>query len=169
MAPGLGVGPYATRGWQPMCARKVQDTQAVRVQPGTILYQERVSATRGDSCQGRIQRLRCGVNTVQAYPECLGFRRDSIPPRQMASEWNAGEEVHLGAGLWDRGNVIIGIYDMWHGEGNSDAHVKAGLVGSSQAIPLEKGKLMLGTWQAIYLCEFDGPRSRKVHVQVLES
>src|SRR2546430_257090 len=64
-------------------------------------------------------------------------------------------------------NAIKGSYK--HGEGNSDAHVKAGLVGSSQAIPLEKGKLMLGTWQAIYLCEFDGPRSRKVHVQVLES
>ncbi len=49
-----------------------------------------------------------------------------------------------------------------HGEGNSDAHVKASLVGSSLTIPYADGKLLLGTWQGVYLCEFDGPRHRKV-------
>lgn len=49
-----------------------------------------------------------------------------------------------------------------HGEHNSDAHIKSSLVGSSVTVPFEKGKLCLGTWQGIYLCEFDGPRSRKV-------
>ena len=49
-----------------------------------------------------------------------------------------------------------------HGEQNSDAHIKSSLVGSSVTIPFENGKLLLGRWQGIYLCEFDGPRERKV-------
>ncbi len=56
-----------------------------------------------------------------------------------------------------------------HAEGNSAAHVKSTLVGSSVTIPIEKGSLVLGTWQGIYFCEFDGPRTRKVHVQVVEA
>lgn len=51
-----------------------------------------------------------------------------------------------------------------HAEGNSDAHIKAMLVGSSVQVPLFSGKLLLGTWQSIYFCEFDGPRQRQVVV-----
>jgi len=47
-----------------------------------------------------------------------------------------------------------------HGEGNSAAHIKASLMGSSVRVPVEKGRLKLGIWQAIYFCEFDGPRRR---------
>jgi secondary thiamine-phosphate synthase enzyme len=54
-----------------------------------------------------------------------------------------------------------------HREGNSDAHIKSALVGASQAIPVVDGRLLLGTWQAIFFCEFDGPRSRRVQVQVV--
>jgi secondary thiamine-phosphate synthase enzyme len=54
-----------------------------------------------------------------------------------------------------------------HGEGNSPAHVKASLVGSSVTLIVEGGKLKLGTWQGIYFCEFDGPRTRKAWVQVI--
>jgi len=54
-----------------------------------------------------------------------------------------------------------------HDEGNSDAHVKTTLVGPSAALIIEEGKLLLGTWQAIYFCEFDGPRSRKVAVKIV--
>ena len=54
-----------------------------------------------------------------------------------------------------------------HAEGNSAAHVKASLVGSSAIVPVRGGRLVLGTWQGIYLCEFDGPRTRSVHVQVV--
>lgn len=53
-----------------------------------------------------------------------------------------------------------------HGEGNSDAHVKATLVGSSVQVPLAGGRLALGTWQGVFLAEFDGARTRKVHVVV---
>lgn len=54
-----------------------------------------------------------------------------------------------------------------HREGNSDAHVKAALVGSSVTIPVHDGALALGTWQAVFLCEFDGPRQRRLAVSVL--
>ncbi|UFS71582.1 secondary thiamine-phosphate synthase enzyme YjbQ [Geomonas sp. RF6] len=53
-----------------------------------------------------------------------------------------------------------------HAEGNSAAHVKTTLVGSSERIFIEGGRLILGTWQAIFFCEFDGPRSRKVAVSI---
>ena len=53
-----------------------------------------------------------------------------------------------------------------HSEGNAAAHVKASMMGSSIQIIIEEGLLRLGTWQAIYFCEFDGPRSRDVWVQV---
>ncbi len=53
-----------------------------------------------------------------------------------------------------------------HTEGNSDAHIKASLMGPSLSLLVEKGRLVLGIWQSIYLCEFDGARSRQVHVQV---
>src|SRR5208282_6781616 len=51
--------------------------------------------------------------------------------------------------------------DYHHNEGNSAAHIKASLVGSAQIVLIEEGKLLLGTWQSIYFCEFDGPRHRR--------
>jgi secondary thiamine-phosphate synthase enzyme len=54
-----------------------------------------------------------------------------------------------------------------HGEGNSPAHVKASLIGSSATLIVEGGKLRLGMWQGIFFCEFDGPRTRKAWVQIV--
>jgi secondary thiamine-phosphate synthase enzyme len=53
-----------------------------------------------------------------------------------------------------------------HAEGNSDSHVKASMMGSNCRVLVENGELVLGTWQGIYFCEFDGPRTRQVHVQI---
>lgn len=53
-----------------------------------------------------------------------------------------------------------------HMEGNSDSHIKASIMGSSVSVIVEKGRLVLGTWQKIFFCEFDGPRSRRVYVKV---
>ncbi len=55
-----------------------------------------------------------------------------------------------------------------HGEGNSDSHVKTALLGNSATVLIEKGQLVLGTWQGLYFCEFDGPRSRQFHVKLLD-
>jgi secondary thiamine-phosphate synthase enzyme len=54
-----------------------------------------------------------------------------------------------------------------HGEGNSDAHIKSSFMGVSQMLLVENGMPVLGTWQSIYLCEFDGPRQRKVAVKIV--
>ncbi len=54
-----------------------------------------------------------------------------------------------------------------HSEGNSDAHIKSMLAGTSQALLIENGKLLLGTWQSVFFCEFDGPRSRRVAVKIV--
>lgn len=54
-----------------------------------------------------------------------------------------------------------------HAEGNSDAHVKASLVGSSATLIVKDGDLVLGTWQGVFLCEFDGPRRRTVYLKVI--
>ena len=63
--------------------------------------------------------------------------------------------------------VIPRDLDYKHAEGNSPAHVKATVVGASETIIIENGKLDLGTWQGIYFCEFDGPRTRRVLVKLL--
>ncbi len=57
--------------------------------------------------------------------------------------------------------------DYRHMEGNSPAHIKSTLVGASEMIGIENGKLVLGTWQGIFFCEFDGPRTRKVHLRFI--
>ena len=54
-----------------------------------------------------------------------------------------------------------------HMEGNSDSHIKSSLFGCEQTIIIENGKMLLGTWQGIYFCEFDGPRKRKIFVKVI--
>ncbi len=66
-------------------------------------------------------------------------------------------------------NKIIPWDDNYrHLEGNSAAHIKSSLVGASEIIAIENGAPVLGTWQGIFFCEFDGPRNRKVHVRFLK-
>ena len=56
-----------------------------------------------------------------------------------------------------------------HLEGNSPAHVKATLVGASELVAIENGALVLGTWQGIFFCEFDGPRTRRIYVRIVDA
>ena len=67
-------------------------------------------------------------------------------------------------------NKMVPFKDPYrHMEGNSPAHIKASLLGCSEMVIVESGKLVLGTWQGIFFCEFDGPRNRKVHVKVISN
>jgi len=67
-------------------------------------------------------------------------------------------------------NKVIPFNDGYsHGEGNSAAHIKSSLVGCSISVIVESGRAMLGTWQSVFFCEFDGPRRRKVWIKVIES
>jgi secondary thiamine-phosphate synthase enzyme len=64
-------------------------------------------------------------------------------------------------------NKIISDKEAYrHLEGNSPAHLKASLMGAHLTVLVDNGRLLLGTWQGIYLCEFDGPRTRKVHIKI---
>ncbi len=67
-------------------------------------------------------------------------------------------------------NKLIPFDDNYsHSEGNSAAHIKASIIGSSVNIPLKNNNLLLGTWQGICFCEFDGPRTRKFYVKIIEN
>ncbi|MDI7259012.1 MAG: secondary thiamine-phosphate synthase enzyme YjbQ [Thermodesulfobacteriota bacterium] len=67
-------------------------------------------------------------------------------------------------------NKIVPFEDKYqHTEGNSPAHIKSSLIGCSETVFVESGKLVLGTWQGIFFCEFDGPRSRQVYVKVIKT
>ena len=65
------------------------------------------------------------------------------------------------------GRMVPQRGDYRHLEGNAPAHVKASVVGSSQVLLIESGRLLLGTWQGLFLCEFDGPRQRTVLVKLI--
>lgn len=104
-----------------------------------------------------VQHTTCGLTVNEnADPDVksdmLGFLRRLIPqlppPRPRKA---SGTPPQAG-----------GEFFFKHSEGNSDAHIKSSLVGSSVTVPFENGKLCLGRWQGIYLCEFDGPRERTV-------
>ncbi|SHG08540.1 secondary thiamine-phosphate synthase enzyme [Desulfacinum infernum DSM 9756] len=86
----------------------------------------------------------------------------------------AGVTINEGADPAVMDDVMTTLDSMvpWRGpykhmEGNSAAHIKTSLVGSSVQILVEKGRLQLGTWQRIFLCEFDGPRTRKVRIALI--
>ncbi|MFC1480287.1 secondary thiamine-phosphate synthase enzyme YjbQ [Candidatus Omnitrophota bacterium] len=73
-----------------------------------------------------------------------------------------------------KGDIILGLeevvpdnLDYDHSEGNSPAHIKSSIIGNSAEVFIENTQLVLGTWQGIYFCEFDGPRSRKVYIKVM--
>lgn len=85
----------------------------------------------------------------------------------------AGLTINENADPSVKSDILMGlskmVSDNWnytHGEGNSSAHIKSSLMGASLSIPVYDGKLLLGTWQGICFCEFDGPRSRKVVVTI---
>ncbi len=88
----------------------------------------------------------------------------------------AGLTINEGADPDVRTDIIEGLreivpldYPFKHGEGNSPSHIMASLMGASLTIMVSANMLQLGTWQAIYFCEFDGPRTRSIHWQILES
>jgi len=65
---------------------------------------------------------------------------------------------------------VIPLHDNYsHSEGNSAAHIKSTLVGASETVLISNGRLALGTWQSLFFCEFDGPRNRRVYVEVVAS
>ena len=91
-----------------------------------------------------------------------------VPHTTSAVAVNEGADPAVQHDFLQHLNELVPQAGEWrHAEGNSDSHIKAMLVGSSVTLPVVDGRLRLGHWQAVFLCEFDGPRERSVWVQVI--
>ena len=97
-----------------------------------------------------------------------GFCMLFVPHTTAAVTINESADPSVKADMLKILNQIIPWEaDYRHLEGNSAAHIKTTLVGSSELIAVEGRKLVLGTWQGVFFCEFDGPRNRKLHVRLI--
>lgn len=93
-----------------------------------------------------------------------------VPHTTAGITINEGADRSVRMDILERLSSIVPTNANYHHlEGNSDAHIKASLIGSSVTIPIEDAKLALGTWQRVFFCEFDGPRAREVFVQIVEA
>ena len=92
-----------------------------------------------------------------------------VPHTTAAITINENADPDVKHDLLKKLESLVPHYESYyhHGEGNSDSHVKTSLVGNSVTVLIEGGKLVLGTWQGIQFCEFDGPRSRKYLVKLV--
>ncbi len=91
-----------------------------------------------------------------------------IPHTTAAVTINENADLSVVQDILMELNKLVPFKDQYrHMEGNSSSHIKASLVGCSQNVFVESGKLVLGTWQGIFFCEFDGPRNRTVKVKVI--
>jgi len=95
---------------------------------------------------------------------CLVF----VPHTTAAVTINEGADPAVRSDIEAELDKVIPWNDGYaHGEGNSAAHIKTSLIGSSETILISDGRLVLGTWQSIYFCEFDGPRNRKAYIKIV--
>lgn len=93
-----------------------------------------------------------------------------VPHTTAAITVNEGADPAVKADiLMILNRIIPWEADYKHPEGNSPAHVKASLIGPSETVLVTKGRLLLGAWQRIYFCEFDGPRNRQIHLEIASS
>jgi len=93
-----------------------------------------------------------------------------IPHTTAAITINENADPSVSQDILMELDKLVPFQDRYqHIEGNSPSHIKASLIGCSQTVLVESGKLALGTWQGIFFCEFDGPRSRKVHIKVMKA
>ena len=112
-------------------------------------------------------------NQVQAYVDETGLIDGAVmvfvPHTTAGVTVNEHADPHVMVDL----DLVLDEVVPWtrrsyqHVEGNTAAHAKASLMGSSALVPVQGGRLVLGTWQGVFFCEFDGPRTRTCHMQVL--
>ena len=112
------------------------------------------------------------TRSVQKAVEKTGVEEGTcfifVPHTTAAVTINENADPSVSLDIVRELNKIVPFQDQYqHLEGNSSAHIKASLVGCSQIVFVESGQLVLGTWQGIYFCEFDGPRNRNVNIKVI--
>jgi secondary thiamine-phosphate synthase enzyme len=113
---------------------------------------------------GEIRRL------IAASGVSSGMALLHVPHTTAAVTINENADPDVARDLIMELNKIVPLNDNYrHGEGNSAAHIKSTLVGVDQMLIVDRGAPVLGTWQGIYFCEFDGPRRRKLHLKVISA
>ncbi|MFO7987158.1 MAG: secondary thiamine-phosphate synthase enzyme YjbQ [Desulfatiglandaceae bacterium] len=91
-----------------------------------------------------------------------------VPHTTSGITINEGADPAVCTDIVGKLNQLVPANDGYgHMEGNADSHIKSSITGSSVTMMVESGRLVLGTWQKIFFCEFDGPRSRRVYVKVI--
>ncbi|GAB4318306.1 MULTISPECIES: secondary thiamine-phosphate synthase enzyme YjbQ [Pseudothermotoga] len=109
-----------------------------------------------------VQRIVDESNTKEGL--CVAF----VPHTTAGITINEGADLSVRSDILSKLSRLVPSNENYsHLEGNADAHIKSAIIGSSVAIPISEGRLTLGTWQKVFLCEFDGPRVRSVIVQVI--
>lgn len=110
---------------------------------------------------GRIQQV------VAASGVSEGLCQVFVPHTTAAVTINENADPSVKADILMVLNKLISDREPYrHAEGNSPAHIKASLVGPQLTVIVSQGRLLLGTWQGIFFCEFDGPRTRRVHIKI---
>ena len=108
-------------------------------------------------------------NAVKKTGVDSGLVMIHIPHTTAAVTINENADPDVAADIKKEVNKIIPFDDNYaHLEGNSAAHIKSSLFGVDQTVIIKNKKLLLGTWQGIYFCEFDGPRSRNINLKIIE-
>jgi len=131
------------------------------------MYTISLKTKSGDSIQDITQAV-ASVVAKSGIKE--GFCLVSSPHTTAGITVNENSDPDVKSDILMELGKIVPLTDNYrHMEGNSAAHLKASLMGFSAVIPVSSGKIVLGIWQGIYFCEFDGPRERKVNITVTGS
>lgn len=126
---------------------------------GTSKRNEFVEITDEVRAAVRASNLKSGICVVYCPHTTAG----------VTIQENADPDVVHDMLLWLNDHIPKNVAGFRHAEGNSDSHLKSSLIGTSVTIIVENSDLVLGTWQGVYFCEFDGPRTRTVQVQTIGS
>jgi secondary thiamine-phosphate synthase enzyme len=131
------------------------------------MTQLQIRTSRNQSFEDITQQVQ-GVVSESGVKEgvCHLFCLHTTAGLTVNENWDPAVQHDIGLALDD---IAPQRSDFRHGEGNSPAHIKASLMGASQTLFVSDGRLVLGSWQGVYLAEFDGPRTRKVLVRVVET
>jgi secondary thiamine-phosphate synthase enzyme len=114
------------------------------------------------------------TKTIQGLVEIRQIREGMaviyVPHTTAAVTINENYDPDVKHDLLKKLETLVPKHESYyqHGEGNSDSHVKVAMVGNSATVLIEQGKLVLGQWQGIYFCEFDGPRDREMYVKLVD-
>ena len=126
----------------------------------------------GINSRARVEMINLTGKIEEMVAEA-GFEQGTViiytPHTTAGLTINESADPDVQKDLINKINKVIPFDDQYrHFEGNSAAHIKSSLIGASEHVIINQGKLLLGRWQAIYFCEFDGPRKRKVYVKMLQ-